>query len=220
MLCSEQPRVSGKHSISRQTGDRQCERLCDVIAQQQPGFRRDRVQATELESSRSTIVHLMSSSGLRMKRGLELTALGAATVVLQGCTSIVHAEVAVTGSTAAVRVSLEMIITVVWVCLGLWLVARSGVGQECTPKENTDKETKFRLQQGTPCGNGDTWMLAMCTPVEVTRWDRGLSLWQAAKWVVALDDTDMFDKDVVAGNGNHSDCGTVQSTVDALYGTI
>ena len=55
------------------------------------------------------------------------------TVVLQGCASIVHVEGQVTGSTAAVTmsVSLEMVIIVATGCLGLWLVAGARVGQEC-----------------------------------------------------------------------------------------
>ena len=52
-----------------------------------------------------------------MKRGLELTAFSVATVVLQGCASIVNVEGTVTGSI----VSLEMVITV---ATGVsWLVA-------------------------------------------------------------------------------------------------
>ena len=43
------------------------------------------------------LVQLLSLSGLRVKRGLELTALSVATVVLQGCASIVHAEGTVIG---------------------------------------------------------------------------------------------------------------------------
>ena len=77
------------------------------------------------------LVHLMSLGGLRMKRGWELTALSVATVVLQGCASIVLVEGTVTGSTAAaiVSVSLEVGIAVATVSLRLWLVARSRVGQ-------------------------------------------------------------------------------------------
>ena len=61
---------------------------------------------------------------------MELTALsGLATVALQGCSSFVHVQGTVTGSTAAVtvRVSLEMVITVAAGCLGLWLVAQVAV---------------------------------------------------------------------------------------------
>ena len=55
-------------------------------------------------------MYLWSLSGVRMKICLELTALNVATVVLQGCASIVHVEGAVTGSSAAVtvRVSVEV----------------------------------------------------------------------------------------------------------------
>ena len=45
-----------------------------------------------------------------------------------------------------------------------------------------------------------------------------VTLWQAAKWMGALDDTDICNKDVVIMNGEHSDSVSVQSTVDALYG--
>ena len=53
-------------------------------------------------------VHLLGLSGLRMKRGLELTTFSVATVVWQGCASIVNVEGTVTGSI----VSLEMVIAV------------------------------------------------------------------------------------------------------------
>ena len=84
------------------------------------------------------LVHLLGLGGLRMKRGLELTALRVATVVLQVCSSAVHVEGTVTGSTAAVivRVSLEMVVTVVAGCLGLWLVARS----QCGPRAYSQGE--------------------------------------------------------------------------------
>ena len=82
------------------------------------------------------------------------------------------------------------------------------------------------------------WMLATSRPVEIMRWDRGndrraellechggVTLWQAAMWVGALDDTDMCDKDVVIirllGDGSHSDSSLrqAQSTArHALYG--
>ena len=80
-----------------------------------------------------------------------------------------------TWSTAAVtpKASLEMVITEATGCLGLWLVARSLVGQERTSMASNDEDTQFRLQQWTPCSNGDTWMLATCRPVETMRWDRG-----------------------------------------------
>ena len=162
-----------------------------------------------------------------MHRGLELTALSVATVVLHVCASIVHVEVTVAGATAAVTV----MVLVESVCLGLWLVARSQVGQERTPKENSDEETQFRVQQGTPCSNGDTGTLATCMPVEIMRWDRGddrraellechggVTLWQAAKWV--------------GGAGRHrhvrqklfglasTATSTMQISVAALCGTV
>ena len=89
--------------------------------------------------------------------------------------SIVHVEGMVTGSTAAVtvRISLDMVSTVATACLGLLLLARSRVVEERGPKENHDEKTQFRLQLGTPCSNGDTWMLATCRPVEIVWWDRG-----------------------------------------------
>ena len=53
-------------------------------------------------------------------------------------------------------------------------------------------------------------MLATCRPVDILCWDRrddrraellefysGVTLWQAAKWLGVLEDTDMCDKDVV-----------------------
>ena len=138
------------------------------------------------------LVHLLSLGGVRMKRSLELTALSVATVVLQGFANIVHVESTVTGPTAAValRVSVEMVITVATRCSGLWLVAR-----RCTPKENNEVDTQCSWQQGTLCSNGDSWMLATCRLVEILRWDRGddrraemlecyggVTLWQAAKW--------------------------------------
>ena len=160
-----------------------------------------------------------------MKRNLELTALNMATLVLQGCASIVHVE-------DTVSVSVEMVITAATGCLGLWLVARSPVGQARTPKENNDVETQCKLQQGTPRRrhvDAGEW--------KIMRWDRGddrraelleyyggVTLWQAAKWLGARDDTDMCDKDVVITillvDDEHSDCVAVQSTLDALFGTI
>ena len=102
------------------------------------------------------LVHLLYSSGLRMQRSLELTALIVATVALQCCASIVHVEGTVAGSTAAVRGSLEMVIAVCTGALVWWLVARSRVGKERTPKENNDEGTPhYRLQQETPCSHGD-----------------------------------------------------------------
>ena len=61
------------------------------------------VQAQKLVSDQETrnadrdvrttyIVHMFSLSGVRVKSCLELTASGLATVVLQGCASIVHVE--------------------------------------------------------------------------------------------------------------------------------
>ena len=89
------------------------------------------------------------------------------------------------------------------------LVAWLRVGQERTPKE-TDEETQFRLLQRTLGSNADTWILATCNQIEIMRCDRGndrraevlecyggLTLWQAAKWVGALDDTDACVKHVV-----------------------
>ena len=58
--------------------------------------------------------HLLGLGGVTMKRGVELVTLSVATVALQGCASIVHVGGTVTGSTAAVTVSLsaEIVITV------------------------------------------------------------------------------------------------------------
>ena len=42
---SEHRRVRCRHSMFPQAGDGQCERLCEVIAQQRAGFRRDLLQA-------------------------------------------------------------------------------------------------------------------------------------------------------------------------------
>ena len=47
------------------------------------------------------------------------------------------------------------------------------MGQERAPKEINDEETQSKLQQRTPCNDGDTWMLATCRPVEIMRLDRG-----------------------------------------------
>ena len=78
-----------------------------------------------------------------------------------------------------------------------------------------------------------SWILATCRPLEIMRWDRGddrrtellecyggVTVWQAAKWVGALDDTDMWDKDMVIrrllGMTSTATADTVLSTVDAL----
>ena len=57
--------------------------------------------------------------------------------------------------------------------LDLCLVARSRVGQARAPKEHNDVETQCKLQQGTLCSSGDTWMLATCRSVGIMPWDRG-----------------------------------------------
>ena len=56
---------------------------------------------------------------VRMKRSLDFASLSAASVVLQGCAGIVRVEGTATGSTAAVRVSAEMGITLATGCLVL-----------------------------------------------------------------------------------------------------
>ena len=52
----------------------------------------------------------------------------------------------------------------------------------------------------------------------------GVTVWQAAKWVGALDDTDMWDKDMVIrrllGMTSTATADTVLSTVGALCGTV
>ena len=89
---------------------------------------------------------------------------------------------------------------------------RAGEAQERTPKENNDEETQFRLQQWTPCSNGDTLDAGDVQANEkIMLWDRGddrqsgvapvlhggVTLWQVARWMGALDDVDMCDQDVV-----------------------
>ena len=146
-------------------------------------------------------VYLLSLSGLRMKRAWS------------GCGSIVHVEGAVTGSTAAVivRVSLEMVITAATGCLGVWLLARWQVSHKSVlPRRTMTRRRNSDCSKGSFVATEAHWMLATSRPVEIMRWDRGndrraellechggVTLWQAAMWVGALDDTDMCDMDVV-----------------------
>ena len=118
-----------------------------------------------------------------------------------------------TGSTAAVivRVSLEMVITAATGCLGVWLLARWQVSHKSVLSRRTmTRRRNSDCSKGSFVATEAHWMLATSRPVEIMRWDRGndrraellechggVTLWQAAMWVGALDDTDMCDVDVV-----------------------
>ena len=78
------------------------------------------------------------------------------------------------------------------------------------PRRTTTRRRKSDWSKGRFVATETHWMLAPCRPVEILCRDRGddrraelpechggVILWQEAKWVGALDNTDMCDEDVV-----------------------